>query len=177
MKNKGIVLFIILAVSAALFVFMFSGKEETPARKKAVTGLPAPDFALNDLSGKSWRLADLRGKVVLVNFWATWCDSCKEENPSLKRFMDSERENKNIVLVAVLYNDTPKNAVEYLRKNNLDFNVLLDDRKASADYGITGVPETFIISKDGTLKGKFIGPVRWDDLKIKAAIEKLAAEI
>ncbi len=177
MKHKGIVLLIILALGAALFSFIFSGKGEQPARKKAVAGMPAPDFELKDITGKVWRLADFRGKVVLVNFWATWCDSCKEENPSLQRFMDSEKENLNLVVVTILYNDSPQNAADYLKRNNFSFNVLLDDRKTSLEYGITGVPETFVISKKGVLKSKFIGPVHWDAPDVKAAIDTLSAEI
>ncbi len=177
MKHKGIVLFIILALGAALFFFIFSGKGEHPMPKKAVAGMPAPDFELTDITGKVWRLADFQGKVVLVNFWATWCDSCKEENPSLQKFMDSEKENRNLVLLTILYNDSPQNAADYLKRNSFSFNVLLDDRKTSLEYGITGVPETFVISKKGLLKNKFIGPVPWDSPDVKAAIDKLAAEI
>ena len=177
MKHKGIVLLIILVLGAALFSFIFSGKGGQPAQKKAVSGMPAPDFELTDITGKSWHLADFRGKVVLVNFWATWCDSCKEENPSLQKFMDSEKENRNLVLLTILYNDSPQNAVDYLKRYNLSFNVLLDDRKTSLVYGITGVPETFVISKKGLLKGKFIGPVQWGAPDLKAEIDKLAAEI
>lgn len=84
MKRKGILLLIILALGVALFSFIFGGKVEQPAKKKAAIGLSAPDFELKDINGKMWRLADLRGKVVLVTFWATWCDSCKEENPALR---------------------------------------------------------------------------------------------
>jgi peroxiredoxin len=177
MKHKGIVLLIILVLGAALFSFIFSGKGGKPVQKKAVSGMPAPDFELTDITGKAWHLADFRGKVVLVNFWATWCDSCKEENPSLQKFMDSEKENRNLVLLTILYNDSPQNAVDYLKRYNLSFNVLLDDRKTSLVYGITGVPETFVISKKGLLKGKFIGPVQWGAPDLKAEIDKLAAEI
>ena len=177
MKHKGIVLLIILVLGAALFSFIFSGKGGKPVQKKAVSGMPAPDFELTDITGKAWHLADFRGKVVLVNFWATWCDSCKEENPSLQKFMDSEKENRNLVFLTILYNDSPQNAVDYLKRYNLSFNVLLDDRKTSLVYGITGVPETFVISKKGLLKGKFIGPVQWDAPDLKAEIDKLAAEI
>lgn len=176
MKRKGIILFIILALGVALFSFILGGKEEQPARKKAIAGLPAPDFALKDSSGQMWQLSDLRGKVVLVNFWATWCDTCKEENPSLQRFIDSEKGNPNLAIVTILYSDSPSNAFEYMKRNNLSFKVLLDDGKTSYEYGLTGVPETFLISKKGLLKSKFIGPVNWDTPEVKAAIDKLAAE-
>ncbi|HMK61790.1 MAG TPA: TlpA disulfide reductase family protein [Dissulfurispiraceae bacterium] len=160
-----------------LFAYLFSGQEESPVSRRAVAGMSAPDFTLPDISGKTWRLSDLRGKVVLINFWATWCDSCKEENPSLQRFVSAEKENKNLVVLTILYNDSPENATQYLKNNHFSFNVLIDDRKTSLEYGITGVPETFVLSKSGSLKNKFIGPVNWDDPDVKAAIDKLAAEM
>jgi len=175
MKNKGTILLAVLISCALLFAFLFSGKDETPAPRKAAVGYPAPDFTLTDIAGKMWRLSDMKGKVVLVNFWATWCDSCKEENPALQRFINSERQNGNLVVLTILFNDSPLNAADYLKNNNFSFNVLIDDRKTSMEYGITGVPETFVIAKTGELKNKFVGPVNWDDPDIKTAIDKLTA--
>lgn len=82
-----------------------------------------------------------------------------------------------MVVVTILWNDSTQNALEYLKRNNFSFNVLNDNGKTSLEYGITGVPETFLISKSGLLKSKFIGPVDWDTPDVKASIDKLAAEI
>ncbi len=173
MNIKTITLILVIAAAIAL-AFLIPGKE--PVKHQAASGLQAPDFELKDISGKTWKLSDLKGKIVLVNFWATWCDSCKEENPSLHKFIQSEKENKNLVILTILVNDSAQNAAEYLKKNNFDFTVLIDDKKTSAEYGITGVPETYIISKDGTLKKKIIGPAPWDAPEMKAAIEKFISE-
>ena len=176
MKRKGIVLLIILVLGVALFSLIFGGKGDQQVRKKAATGIMAPDFELKDITGRVWHLTDLRGKVVVVNFWATWCDTCREENPSLQKFLDSEKDNRSLIVVTILYNDTPEHAVGYLKKNNFSFNVLLDDGKTSVEYGITGVPETFMITKKGLLNGKFIGPINWNTPEVKALIDKLIAE-
>jgi cytochrome c biogenesis protein CcmG, thiol:disulfide interchange protein DsbE len=174
MNKKGIIIAVVL-VAAALFAFLITAKEE-PALKKAALGKPAPPFELTDLHGATVSLANLKGKVVLVNFWATWCDTCKEEKPLLQKLIRAEKGNDKFAVVTVLFNDSMKNAEEYMKKNGFDFPVLADDRKVSMDYGITGVPESFIISKKGILRHKLIGPVKWDDREVKEALKKLIAE-
>ena len=174
MRHKGIILLIVFIAGIALTYFL-AGKQES-LKRKATIGLSAPDFELQDLQGKIWRLSDLKGKVVLVNFWATWCDTCKEENPSLQKLIESEKDNRNFIAVTILYNDSVQNAVSYLKHNGFTFNVLIDDKKTSSDYGITGVPETFILSRRGILERKIIGPVRWDTPDMKDALKKLTDE-
>jgi cytochrome c biogenesis protein CcmG, thiol:disulfide interchange protein DsbE len=175
MKNKGIILLIVVIVGIVL-TYSLPGKKESAKRKVSI-GLSAPDFELKDIGGKIWKLSDLRGKVVLVNFWATWCDSCKEENPSFQKFIESEKDNRNFVAVTILYHDSAENAVSYLKNNGFTFNVLIDDQKTSYDYGITGVPETFILSKRGMLERKIVGPISWDNPDVRATIKKLEDEI
>jgi DsbE subfamily thiol:disulfide oxidoreductase len=174
MNKKGIILAVLL-VAAALFIFLFTAKEETVINKAAL-GKPAPPFELTDLHGASLSLYNLKGKVVLVNFWATWCDTCKEEKPLLQKLIRAEKGNDKFAVVTILFNDSMKNAEAYMKKNGFSFPVLADDRKVSMNYGVTGVPESFIISKKGILRHKLIGPVQWDDREVKEAIKKLTAE-
>jgi len=174
MKNKGIILLIVFIAGIAL-TYLLSGMQQSAKRKVSI-GMSAPDFELKDINGKVWRLSDLKGKVVLVNFWATWCDSCKEENPSFQKFVESEKDDKNFVAVTILYDDSAQNAASYLKNNGFTFTVLIDDQKTSSAYGITGVPETFIVSKRGIVERKIIGPISWDNLDVRAAIKKLAEQ-
>ena len=174
MNKKGIILSVIL-VAAALLVFLIASRNE-PVIKKAVIGKPAPPFELTDLHGATLSLDNLKGKVVLVNFWATWCDTCKEEKPLLQKLIAAETGNDKFAVVTILFNDSMGNAEEYMKKNGFSFPVLADDRKVSMNYGVTGVPESFIISKKGVLRHKLIGPVQWDDREVKAALKKLIAE-
>jgi peroxiredoxin len=88
----------------------------------------------------------------------------------------AEKGNDKFAVVTILFNDSMGNAEEYMRKNGFSFTVLADDRNVSMNYGVTGVPESFIISKKGVLRHKLIGPVQWDDREVKAALKKLIAE-
>ncbi|TAN42810.1 MAG: TlpA family protein disulfide reductase [Nitrospirae bacterium] len=174
MKNKGFVLGVIFAVGLAAVLLIATSGEQTP--RKAAIGVEAPKFELKDITGKTWRLADLKGKAVLLNFWATWCDTCKSENPSLQRLVVSEWNNTNFMALSVLFKDDPKNAVEYVKQTGFNLPVLIDDKKISAAYGLTGVPETFLIDKKGVIVKKVIGPVEWDAPDVKAYLSKMSAD-
>ena len=175
MKNKGVVLLIVFIAGLLAVVAMLSKSHEVPVKKAAV-GLSAPAFQLTDTEGRTWDLSSLKGKVVLLNFWASWCDSCKEENPSLQALVNSEKGNERFVFASVLYKDEPSTAIEYMKKNGIDFPLLIDNKNISSAYGLTGVPETFIIDKKGIVREKIIGPIKWDTPEIRAAIDKLISE-
>ena len=126
-------------------------------------GDPAPLFSLNDSNGKIWSLEELKGKVVLVNFWASWCPSCKEEKPSLQKLSNMTSDKPDFLILTILYKDDPAGAFQFMKKNNLNLPLLLDAKwEASNAYGVTGVPETYIIDKKGVLRRKIIGPTRFD---------------
>jgi DsbE subfamily thiol:disulfide oxidoreductase len=175
MNTKTITLLLILIVGIASVVLL-SRTEEKPQTATAVKGLDAPSFELRDTTGKVWNLADLKGKVVLVNFWATWCDTCKEEKPSLVNLVNSEKENDKFVFVSVLFRDDPAKVPAYLKQYGYSFPVLIDEGNVAKAYGLTGVPETFLIDKKGVLREKVIGPIQWDTPEIKALIAKLTSE-
>ncbi|HEX8947413.1 MAG TPA: TlpA disulfide reductase family protein [Dissulfurispiraceae bacterium] len=173
MKGKGVILLIILAIGIAAVVVL-TKTESVP--KKAAVGLEAPAFELKDMQGRPWKLSDFKGKTVLLNFWASWCDSCKEENPSLQRLIDMEKGNARLVPVTVLFRDDPAKAAEYMKANGISFPVLLDDKNIALQYGLTGVPETFIIDSKGVVRQKIVGPIAWDAPEVKAALDKLSNE-
>lgn len=123
---------------------------------------PAPNFTLIDIKGKTWELADLKGQVVIVNFWATWCSPCRSEMPSMQKIYTTLPADKFKIL-AILSNDDPAIAKSFAKKGGFTFPILIDPEKKSAQaYGITGVPETFIIDKQGIIREKYIGAVQWD---------------
>ena len=126
-------------------------------------GDTAPQFSLKDLNGKTWSLEKLQGRVVLVNFWATWCPPCRTEMPSLQRLSLKMKKNPGMVILTVLYSEEPQGAIKFMRDNNLMLTVLLDKTlSVSRMYGVTGVPETYVIDKRGVLRRKIIGPTRFD---------------
>jgi len=124
--------------------------------------MPAPDFTFPGLDGKMVSLSDYKGKVVLLNIWATWCPPCVEEMPSMERLYQKFK-GQNFEILAVSIDEPGLKAVApFMKKSNLTFPALIDSEGAiKAVYGITGIPESFIIDKQGNLIKKIIGPVDW----------------
>lgn len=140
--------------------------------KVAEVGKLAPDFTLEDRKGKTWNLSQLTGQVVFVNFWATWCQSCLEEMPSMERLYRVLPPDK-FKMLAILNKDEPAFADKITAKLGVTFPVLTGpDNKAGHAYGLTGVPETYIIDKQGILREKFIGPVQWDTPTMQQKIRR-----
>jgi peroxiredoxin len=124
--------------------------------------LPAPDFTFPRLDGKMVSLSDYKGKVVLVNIWATWCPPCVDEMPSMEKLYRKFK-GKNFEILAVSIDEPGLKAVApFMKKSNLTFPALIDSEGAvKAVYGITGIPESFIIDQQGLLLKKIVGPVDW----------------
>lgn len=137
-----------------------------------LVGQPAPDFRLERLeAADSVALTDLRGKAVVINFWASWCLACKQEHPSLVRAWERYRD-QGVELVGVVYQDTRANASAYLEKHGGGWIQLMDPKTRTAiDYGVYGIPETFFIDRSGVITHKHIGPV--DDHVLRIEVERL----
>lgn len=118
---------------------------------------PAPDFTLETYEGETIRLADLRGKVVLVTFAASWCPSCREEAP-IKEAAWRYWKDKDVVFLGLHYQDTREDALAMMREFDLT-NPSGPDPGVSVDYGVLGVPETFFITREGTLVKRYVGPM------------------
>ena len=164
------------SLSLLLLLFALSAcakKEEKPA----LEGNPAPDFALKDLSGREVRLADLRGKVVLLNFWATWCPPCREEIPSMMQ-LNQAMAGKQFQMVAVSINEGGAQEVgAYFKQSGNTLPALLDTTQAVAKrYGLTGVPETFVIDKQGVILKKVVGGMNWNDPAVIKYLTDAAAK-
>ncbi len=126
-------------------------------------GFPAPDFTLQDIGGRAHRLADLHGKVVFLNVWATWCPPCREEMPSMERLY-RRLLGKDFVMLAVSEDETGATAVvPFVNQMGITFPVLIDpEGLVSQRYGVTGYPETFVIDRDGRVIQHIIGPEDWE---------------
>ncbi len=129
---------------------------------------PAPAFSLTLLDGSRVSLADWRGQVVVLAFWATWCPSCAEEMPVLQRVWEAYQ-GQGVQVLAVAYQDTRAAVEARAAQQGLRFPIALDeDGRLARLYGVTGVPETFIIGADGRLQRLFIGAV--DEATLRAAL-------
>ena len=113
-------------------------------------GKPAPDFKLKTLDGKEVSLSDYRGKVVLINFWATWCPPCREEMPLFKRVYERYK-NKGFEILAVSTDTSVDPVKKFVKEYKLDFPVLLDTDNISSLYGIQGLPTSFLIDREGKI--------------------------
>lgn len=128
----------------------------------AVVGSAAPDFSLHDMQGRQVRLSDLRGKVVIVNFWATWCPPCRAEMPSMETLYQTFKED-DLVLLALNVEEDGRELVEnFLRESPYSFPILLDsEAEVQQRYGVFQFPESFIIDRNGVVVKKVIGAVHW----------------
>ncbi len=142
----------------------------------AQIGNPAPEFTLVDTKGKTWDLAELKGKVVFLNFWATWCPPCRQEMPSMQA-IHTAMPADSFIMLAVLSNDDPALADAMAAKIGATFPILVDpENKTAQAYGLTGVPETCIIDKQGVLREKFLGAVQWDSAESLQMLGKYLAQ-
>ncbi len=136
---------------------------------------PAPDISVVSLAnGSTLKLSDLKGKVVLLNFWATWCPPCREEIPSMMK-LNKAMAGKPFQMVAISIDEGGKPAIEsFFKESGFSLPTYLDESGASAKaYGITGVPESFIIDKQGVLVKKIIGGFAWDSPEAVSFLEGL----
>jgi peroxiredoxin len=158
----------LLAVLTASLAGLLGCTEQPRLR---MIGSPAPDFTVKD-SDRTVALHDLRGKVVVLNFWTTWCAPCIEEMPYLVQL---QKQMGPKITVLGVSTDVDGNAYhKFLRNHNIDFLTVNDPDRKSADlYGTTGQPETFIIDAKGVIRRKFIGAVNWTSPEIVDYLQKL----
>jgi peroxiredoxin len=154
--------------------------EENPPAGENSAPVPAGDvasaFDLEDAySGQTVSLASLKGKVIFLNLWATWCGPCREEMPSMETLFDEFKGNNDFVMLAVSEDTKGKSAVlPYVEKNGYHFRILLDpENKVGDSYGVSGVPETFIIDRSGRIVAHHMGAFDWSRPDVKSALEEL----
>jgi cytochrome c biogenesis protein CcmG, thiol:disulfide interchange protein DsbE len=132
-------------------------------------GSVAPDFTLVDLDGNPVHLADLRGRPVIVNFWASWCAPCVESFPLLREVAD-EHADDDLVVLGIVYQDRSESARAFMQRHGGTWQALMDpDENAARAYNIFAPPETFFIGRDGTIVARHFGQFTADSLGEKVA--------
>ena len=163
----------VILVSALTFSSCYHGS------KPSSIGKLAPDFTVQD-SDRSVTLSKLRGKVVVLNFWATWCSPCIEEMPSLVQMQ--KKVNNNVVVLAVSVDDDADDYHRFLKARAIDLLTVRDSGRrtdtgvvaaVSSEYGTYKVPETYIIDRNGMIRRKFIGAVNWGQPEILEYLNRL----
>ncbi len=159
------------ANSAALMLALMCLTGCDRGSRPQMIGFPAPDFTVQD-SSRTISLHDFHGQVVVLNFWATWCQPCVEEMPSL---VQMQRQLGNKVTVLAVSTDTDADAYQrFLRERNVQLLTVRDaSQKSNALYGTYKFPETYIIDQSGRVRRKFIGPVEWTKPEIMSYLMKL----
>ncbi len=140
---------------------------------KPWNGGAAPPLELEDLKGGKHRLADYRGKVVLINFWATWCAPCREEMPSIERLRAS-LENRPFAVLAINLAEPESRIAKFLEAMPLGFPVLLDrDAKAARAWQAKMLPATYIVGPDGAIRYRHLGELDWSKPEVREMIVAL----
>ncbi len=177
-RNIVIVSFLVLVVAALLFTAsevaqprVARAQERDDLIPTKMNGKPAPEFTLETLDGKKMTLADLRGKVIVLNFWATWCTPCKVEMPWLIDFQ-KQYASQGVQIVGIAEDDSGKEKISaFAREMQVNYPILLDEGDVADKYGnIENLPTTFYISRTGTIVESASGIAGKPD--IDAAIQK-----
>lgn len=169
---------VVFVALAGLFLYRLQFGGDASEVPSALIGRPVPSFELPPLKGlkragvplPGLASADLKGRVTVVNVWASWCVPCRQEHP----FLDKLAEDGRFRLVGINYKDEPENALRFLGQLGNPFAAVGADKKGrtAIDWGVYGVPETFVVAADGTIAYKFIGPIGEQGLR-----ERLLPEI
>jgi peroxiredoxin len=121
----------------------------------------AVDFTVESIVGNSESLSDYRGKVIFLNFWATWCGPCRAEVGEIDALYETLKD-EDFMIMALSIQEQKKKVSKFMKNNNIDFPVYLDsDGTVAAMYGVTGIPTTYIIAPNGKVVGRAIGPRQW----------------
>ena len=157
-RIKSVIFILICAILIGLLVYqIMSRSKENRALESAV------NFKLVSVDGKEYSLSDFKGKKVVLNFFATWCPPCRAEIPDFERF---HRENKDVVLIGINIQEDKATVEEFLNSMGVTYPVLLDrDGKVSAQFGIEGIPTTFLIDENGKIVAKNVGMMTYEQLK------------
>jgi cytochrome c biogenesis protein CcmG/thiol:disulfide interchange protein DsbE len=165
---------VVVAILGLVVTLALAFRRDPHDIKTGTIGKPEPVFTLDRLDGSGKvALADLSGKVVVINFFASWCLPCTQENPALVRVYERYRAS-DVVMLGVNYQESRDNGLAYVARMGMGWTTVADDDgRVALSYGVFGPPETFFIGPDGVIEGRHIGPI--DEETLVTAIETLRA--
>lgn len=159
--SRGTQITIVVTLFGLLILFLQGLGGDPRSIPTVLIGTQAPNFEGPDVeSGASISFSQFQGKVLVLNFWASWCQECKVEHSNLLRLHDQFKDHPDFVMLGVNYQDQIREAQDYLEAFGSSFRHVRDINGTLAiDYGVYGVPETFVIDQRGTIRHKWIGPI------------------
>jgi cytochrome c biogenesis protein CcmG/thiol:disulfide interchange protein DsbE len=165
--NRSVLIVGIVIAAAVILVLYLALGTDPQAIRSPLVGQVAPSFALREAgANRTLDLTSLRGKPVILNFWATWCGPCYIEHPVLVE--SSRRLGSDVQFIGVVFDDTEEKILKFLRENGTSYPTVLDDNgKTAIAYGVGGVPETFFIDASGKIVTKHTGPLSTADIQQK----------
>ena len=175
----GMVVSAVVAVLAVAFVAVLATREPATERRASspLVGKVAPPLVGDTLDGGTFDLDDHRGRWVVVNFFATWCQPCVEEHPELVEFHEAHRAAGDATVVSVVYDDRPEAVAAFFERHGGEWPVITDGGLAPVDYGVVKVPESYLVSPNGTVVRKYVGGVTRDAIEADIdALESAAAQ-
>ncbi|TXC91777.1 redoxin domain-containing protein [Metabacillus litoralis] len=160
----------ILAISILVFLIgyaIYNTVIPSNAKVGVTEGNAAPDFELTTLDGEKMSLSDLKGKKVLINFWATWCPPCRSEMPDMQQIYDEYDDDVVIAAVNLTSSESSVDTVEsFVNELSLTFPILLDEKgKVNNEYEVLSYPTSYFIDEEGIIKTKFVGALSYDQMK------------
>lgn len=172
----ALIIFVLLAVG--LTVLAGSPRPDAPPVTSVRVGTVAPDFTLPSYEGDSVSLSHLRGKVVIINFWATWCPPCRTEKPRMEKLYQHFAERGDLEILAVnVEEDAQRALATYFQQHSFTFPVLLDSAARVQElYRVYRFPESFIVDRNGIVVDHVIGARDWDDPRTIAYFNRLLSE-
>ncbi len=182
LNNKFLFLSLLTLVSSLMALGTYAAWEVQPKLGYKLTQLPkpipAPGFTLEDMDEEKHSFKDLRGKVVLLNFWATWCPPCRREMPSMERLYQKFN-GENFTVIAINQMEDGDHVFAYTGQLDVDptFTILFDkDSKVSNNYQVSGLPTTYLIDKQGNIRYRAIGGREFDHPEVEKQILQLMQE-
>lgn len=157
----SLVVAVVLVALVVLLATRGTGPREATSE---LIGRPVPEVAGVDLQGDDYDIADHRGEWVLVNFFSTWCAPCVREHPELVAFSEDHGRVGDASVVSVVFDDDPDAVREFFDEKGGDWPVLVDAEGVPVDFGVTGVPESYLVAPDGTVAAKWISGVEAGDI-------------
>lgn len=175
----GIIIAVALAVLGGTAIHLSTvevpASLELPTGSALEVGDEAPDFRLPTLDGDELTLSSLRGQVVLVDFWATWCGPCRQEMPELQRLYE-KLANRGVEIVAINVDAQPEAVAPYVRREGLTFPIVLGGAAEQVRYRVTGLPTLYVVDQSGVIRYRHIGYVPGAESVLAEEIETLLAE-
>jgi cytochrome c biogenesis protein CcmG/thiol:disulfide interchange protein DsbE len=174
---------VVLAVATGAVYFTRGGKQDSRENPKDVTkevpkeGHPAPQFSLQDLGGRQVGLSDFRGKVVLLNFWATWCAPCRREIPSLERLYRMRKDEGFEIVAVNTERASASKVASFVGEYGMSFPILLNPQgDVGSRYRVRAIPTSFLLDKNGVIRWQIVGGREWESSYVLDRIDRLLAE-